>query len=269
MKNKNVKVYGFSGFSKGWKESFQSGDQEPWVFRGGLISDLQRLMPVDAGNDLFVYKFPDSPTVEYYLIRPYNHMDEEQVFKVYQKIDQDSQKLTEDFKELLFDLNICPFLTLNPELTIVMHNSCDNIIGYACAVVDCKIFNRNKEVCWIPSMCEKYPLEKFVNLPDLDFVKNNVNTFHNFKYDCPTCVYSTYPSILTLGILKDDLILNSSIAKQMVTVLLAALRSNGSFGVHVCLNDVQCGDIDFYLKLGFNEIFRDNDNSLIYLGRQF
>lgn len=58
----------FSGFSKGWKETFSSGDQEvsyfvtnfilvfvnllrsiklfffffqPWVFRGGLTADLQ------------------------------------------------------------------------------------------------------------------------------------------------------------------------------------------------------------------------------------
>lgn len=29
------------GFSKGWRETFMSGDQEPWVFRGGLTADLQ------------------------------------------------------------------------------------------------------------------------------------------------------------------------------------------------------------------------------------
>lgn len=29
------------GFSRGWKETFMSGDQEPWVFRGGLTADLQ------------------------------------------------------------------------------------------------------------------------------------------------------------------------------------------------------------------------------------
>jgi len=29
------------GFSNGWKETFMSGDQEPWVFRGGLTADLQ------------------------------------------------------------------------------------------------------------------------------------------------------------------------------------------------------------------------------------
>lgn len=31
----------FVGFSKGWKEAFMSGEQEPWVFRGGLTADLQ------------------------------------------------------------------------------------------------------------------------------------------------------------------------------------------------------------------------------------
>lgn len=31
----------YPGFSKGWKETFMSGDQEPWVFRGGLTADLQ------------------------------------------------------------------------------------------------------------------------------------------------------------------------------------------------------------------------------------
>jgi hypothetical protein len=38
----------FLGFSKGWKESFMSGDQEPWVFRGGLTADLQVMYQVDS-----------------------------------------------------------------------------------------------------------------------------------------------------------------------------------------------------------------------------
>ncbi|PSN36772.1 Protein O-GlcNAcase [Blattella germanica] len=33
----------YTWFSKGWKETFMSGDQEPWVFRGGLTADLQHL----------------------------------------------------------------------------------------------------------------------------------------------------------------------------------------------------------------------------------
>nr|CAD7257175.1 unnamed protein product [Timema shepardi] len=33
----------YTWFSKGWKETFMSGEQEPWVFRGGLTADLQVL----------------------------------------------------------------------------------------------------------------------------------------------------------------------------------------------------------------------------------
>lgn len=33
--------FSHSGFSKGYKEAFQSGEQEPWLFRGGLTGELQ------------------------------------------------------------------------------------------------------------------------------------------------------------------------------------------------------------------------------------
>lgn len=56
-----------------------SGDQEPWVFRGGLTADLQRLMPIDNGNDLLVYKPPSWPMAELYSIRPYAESDKEKV----------------------------------------------------------------------------------------------------------------------------------------------------------------------------------------------
>lgn len=98
-----------------------SGDQEPWVFRGGLTADLQvriknfhhihflfydfevmfmfykvvvfyevmfmfynfqRLIPVDSGNDLFVYKAPEVPTSKVYTIRPYLPADEQKIYAV-------------------------------------------------------------------------------------------------------------------------------------------------------------------------------------------
>jgi len=42
------------GFSNGWKETFMSGEQEPWVFRGGLTADLQVHLIADIY--LFIYK---------------------------------------------------------------------------------------------------------------------------------------------------------------------------------------------------------------------
>lgn len=99
-----------------------SGDQEPWIFRGGLTSDLQvkgiyklhygadsiayflcfqRLIPVDSGNDLFIYKLPDIPTPNYYLIRPYSNADEDEIYRVCQKKSCDESISTELYPGIL------------------------------------------------------------------------------------------------------------------------------------------------------------------------
>ncbi|CAL8078534.1 unnamed protein product [Calicophoron daubneyi] len=40
-------------FSPGYKDMVTSGDQEPWTFRGGLITELQRILPLESAQDLF------------------------------------------------------------------------------------------------------------------------------------------------------------------------------------------------------------------------
>lgn len=47
---------------------------------------FQRLIPVDSGNDLFVYKAPEVPSSKIYTIRPYLTSDEETVYAVCNKI---------------------------------------------------------------------------------------------------------------------------------------------------------------------------------------
>lgn len=162
-----------------------------------------------------------------------------------------------------------PFVTINPELCLVLQNPNDRLSGYACAALDAKHFYQNQEMCWLPEMQEKYPLS-LLDAPDLTpTAKDSINHFHNFKYDYPQDVLSTHPSIMTCCILKDQCSGDSSLAKRLVTVLLAALRSNGSFGVHVCINRTDHYMHQFYSKLGFVDIYEDATNGRVYLGRNF
>lgn len=149
--NSNSYVQGsFTWFSKGWKETFMSGDQEPWIFRGGLVVDIQRLVPVDSGNDLFVYKLPETPTLSLFNIRPYTNMDEERVFKICHQTCRDGSDCTELFpqslQEIASDRLVAPFIILNPEFCMVIENGKKNIVGYACAAPDAKHFYRSQEV---------------------------------------------------------------------------------------------------------------------------
>ncbi len=47
---------------------------------GGLVSDLQRLLPLDSGHDLYQYKFPDVPAPLLFYVRPFQPKDEDAVY---------------------------------------------------------------------------------------------------------------------------------------------------------------------------------------------
>ncbi|CAO1438847.1 unnamed protein product [Diamesa hyperborea] len=261
----------YTWFSKGWKETFMSGDQEPWVFRGGLIADLQRLIPVDSGNDLFVYKLPETPTLNLYSIRPYSTMDEPEVFQLCHKTCRDgsdcSDLFPQNLQEIPADRLVAPFLILNPEFCMVVENDNKTLVGYACAALDATFFYRSQEALWLPKMCEKYPMS-LLDEPNLSqAAKDTITHFHNFKYDGPVSVLGTHPSIMTCCILRDQLTYDQSVCKRLICVLLATMRSNGSSGVHVCINRTDSYMLQFYSNLGFLELY--HDDAISYLGRNF
>ncbi|XP_055617072.1 protein O-GlcNAcase [Toxorhynchites rutilus septentrionalis] len=277
---------GYTWFSKGWKETFMSGDQEPWVFRGGLVSDLQRLIPLDAGNDLFLYKLPETSAVNLYTLRPYLYTDETSLYSICNRTIQDgdeiSERLPDGLSNLYADLDLGPFLTLAPEFCILIEDNSAGVVGYACAALDTKSFIRKIEQCWIPEMCLKYPLSllqghdssedcsKETSNAVPQRVHDSIMYFHNFKNDYPASVLNTHPSLMSCHILKSVLEEDETVCKRVITVLLAALRSNGSsFGVHVCIDRSDRFLHQFYTKLGFIDIYRDDGDSKLYLGRNF
>lgn len=303
-----------------------SGDQEPWVFRGGLTADLQvslstiiiiliifymkllffskRLMPVDSGNDLFLYKLPELPTSDYHLIRPYTPIDEVELGQVCTQAflqlslnGSDERPVESDacfeslfpshLSELIADNIVGHFVTLYPHFCMVAHDASNAIVGYAAAALNIQTFMRNVEVCWIPSMKEKYSeslLEKdnFINVANGSesaqrhssklnaLIAEMIRDFHNYEYQCPAEVSNAYPALLTATALKDALLRDYGLLKRLITVTLATLRSNGCFGVHVRLS-FRDSEIfqQHYAKVGFTEVYRDPENKFIYLGRRF
>lgn len=258
----------------GWRETFTSGDQEPWVFRGGLTADLQRLIPVDSGNDLFLYKLPEVPTTSFPTIRPYRPTDQPHVKAICHRTCRDGSDCSDLFPSALqsipADRLIGPFVTLTPEFCLVVVDGAD-VVGYACAALDARHFYRQQEVCWMPDMRAKYPLALLE--PDAaeqmtPAAMESIRHFHHFKYEFPTDVLRTHPSIMTCCVLKDQFIADQSTAKRLVTVLLAALRSNGSAGVHACINRADRFLHQFYSKLGFVEL-HEEPSGKVYMGRNF
>lgn len=260
-----------------------------------MTADLQRLIPIDSGNDLFLYKLPDEPTTNFPRIRPYRADDEQHLFRICHRTCRDGSDCSELFPDTLqtipADRLVGPFLTLTPELCLVVVDDGDHdaddvgrpmadehggVIGYACAALDAKEFYRKQEMCWMPAMCEKYPLSLLGanggtdgGVGDLTVAAiESIRHFHGFRYECHAEVAATHPSIMTCCVLKEQFLVDQSVAKRLVTVLLAALRSNGSSGVHACLNRDDRFLHQFYGKLGFVELFAE-PNGKVYMGRNF
>ncbi|EDW96236.1 uncharacterized protein Dyak_GE25717 [Drosophila yakuba] len=277
----------YTWFSKGWKEAFMSGDQEPWVFRGGLIADLQRLMPVDSGNDLFVYKLPEQPTANYYLLRPYCNSDEQQVNDLCTRLYLQWQgeldggthipfPLPANVANIVADGLIGGHITLSPQLCIVAYDENNSIIGYSCAALDVNIFRRNLELCWYTELREKYSRDVCsqedgeVTQLVTSFVDNYHDSSVNGAVDqCPVEVSGSFPAVLISGTLREAEERDSGITKRMLTVLLAALRANGCFGAHVRVPQQDIAQVNYYSRIGFVDVYREEATKCIYMGRRF
>ncbi|RUS72113.1 hypothetical protein EGW08_020126 [Elysia chlorotica] len=253
------------GFSKGYKEAFMSGDQEPWVFRGGLQAELQRLLPIDSAHDLFYIKPPDYIVTRPCNLRPYRSEDEDALYQICLKTCDDGMDGTDVFPDsplLMGDKLLGKFLTLSPEYGFVIEDDM-GVCGYAVAALDARELAKKVEVAWLPAMREKYqaPDKKDSYSP----AEEVIQSFHCERKTISDDVYLQFPSVLRLDVLPSR-IEDPALPRRLLACVLSSLKCNGSKGVHC---ELSVGDkflIDFYSKLGFfpvtsmDEIVEDTVN---------
>lgn len=175
------------------------------------------------------------------------------------------------------DCVVGPFLTMNPAYTLIIENREQSVItGFICGAPDAKQFHQNALMGWWPCLAEKYPKveleERCKGLPSQvqDALKEHAKTIHNTDDDeCPPDVLVQYPSIMVCCIWPVNAQEYFSLAKRLATVLFAALRSGGSFGVHTWVEKRNSAAQEFYTKLGFTAVHEDRRTGRSMLGRKF
>ncbi|XP_028043581.1 protein O-GlcNAcase [Bombyx mandarina] len=291
----------YTWFSKGWREAFESGAQEPWVFRGGVVADLRRLLPVDCGDVLrSPPRAPDLPLAP----RPYRPADELEIYEIYNKTcregDVSSDMFPSDLQSLPTDRLIAPFLHLSPDLCMVLeddgsftHSDAttpdsepsdpDNkdmpsskmngvrkeVVGFACAALDSKEFYRLQEIAWVPELCEKYPLSLLDRTDLSETAKEYIRELHGGAAGgageaaeaAETARRGAAAEVRCGAVPAAD----SLAPARMLTCLLAALRASGANGVHTTVSAADTQLQQFYSKLGFVEVSRARGQ--LYLAR--
>ena len=245
-------VIGRHTWFSGIREAFQSGDHEPWVFRGGLTADLQRLMPVDSGNDLFLYPYPDTPTAQIYTIRPFSQSDLAACYQVTQQTWDDGIDASQFFAShpnIVGEKSIGSFVTFYPELGFVMENSAGQIVGYVFAAPSCQEHHQRLTNVWIPELRFKYPLVEPGEGELLTPCEAVINSLH--KEVGPLPGYIEGPDswgLIKLAVLPS--VLDASLSRRAMMLILACLRTCGTLKVLTEVPRKERYVIDLYTKLG-------------------
>uniref|UniRef100_A0A3P9HE91 O-GlcNAcase n=1 Tax=Oryzias latipes TaxID=8090 RepID=A0A3P9HE91_ORYLA len=231
---------------------FLRGDQEPWAFRGGLAGEFQRLLPIEAANDLFYQPPPSLPTSKIYTIRPYYPKDETAVYKICKEMyceGMEDELFSQEDPDLIGDRLVGGLLTLSSDYGFVLEDE-DGICGYAVGTVDVKPFIKKCKLSWLPFMQEKY------NKPDcekdLTEAEKMMLSFHEEEDGLPDSFLSNFPSLIKVDIHAK--VTDPSVAKSMMGCLLSSLKANGSRGAFCKVRQTDKRMLDFYSKLGCFEV---------------
>lgn len=160
---------------------------------------------------------------------------------------------------------------------MVIENRESVITGFVCGAVDAKQFYQSGRMCWWPTLAQKYPQELFSAAQQLgeplkghlERLGKRIHQGSEMDDECPEDVAAQYPSVMVCCIYPVNPQEYFSLAKRLATVLFAAFRSNGSFGVHTWIDKGSSAAQEFYSKLGFNVVYEDHIKARTMLGRKF
>ncbi|XP_053548462.1 protein O-GlcNAcase [Bombina bombina] len=245
---------------------FLIGDQEPWAFRGGLAGEFQRLLPIEAANDLFFQPPPLTPTSKVYTIRPYYPKDEASVYKICREMYDDAMDdhPFESQPDLVGDKLVGGLLSLSLDYCFVLEDE-DGICGYAVGTVDVTPFIKKFKSSWIPFMQSKYIKPKCDK--ELSAAEKIMLSFHEEQEIMPDTFLASFPSLIKVDIHKK--VTDPSVAKGMMACLLSSLKAHGSRGAFCEVKPDDKRILDFYSKLGCFEIAKMEGfpKDIIILGR--
>ncbi|KAI4876626.1 hypothetical protein NFI96_020556 [Prochilodus magdalenae] len=242
-------------------------EAEPWVFKGGLSGEVQMLLPVGTSSELFSHPPPLFPTSRLYNIRPFQHKDKVELYRMVRQLHQrargaqDSAVAHPDF---IGDRCLGASLALCPEYSFVLEDEL-GVCGCAVGILDVRSFAKRCQATWLPAMRDKYPTRPH-GANGHTATKEALQNFHE-EQDYPDSLLYHFPSQLRLEALPE--LVDCSVSRSLLTSLLTALKANGSQGVFCEVQPTDRLRLEFLTKLGFLEILRGEARSTegLVLGR--
>ncbi|XP_036406981.1 protein O-GlcNAcase [Megalops cyprinoides] len=230
-------------------------ESEPWVFKGGLSGEVQMLLPVGTSSELFTHPPPLFPTSRLYNIRPFQHKDKVELYRMVRQLHLQAQgkpDSSQPHPDLIGDRYLGASLALCPEYSFVLEDEM-GVCGCVLGVLDVRSFIKRRQASWIPAMRDKYPTRAHGGAGH-NGAQEALQLFQEDQPDYPDSLLYHFPSQLQLDALPE--LVDCSVTRSLFTALLTALKANGSQGVFCEVLPTDRQRLELLTKLGFLEILR-------------
>jgi ribosomal protein S18 acetylase RimI-like enzyme len=187
------------------------------------------------------------------LIRPYRPSDLDALYQICLRTGDDGQDATSLYHDprLLGHVFAAPYGLFEPALAFVAEDAA-GVGGYIVGALDSQAFEERLERIWWPRLRARYP-DPPASVPGEQLTPDQqVAHMIHHRWRIADGLAARYPSHLHINLLPR--LQAGGLGSQMIKVLTAALRDQGSPGVHLHVPRGNQHAPGFYRHIGFTEL---------------
>ncbi|HJR24887.1 MAG TPA: GNAT family N-acetyltransferase [Acidimicrobiales bacterium] len=186
------------------------------------------------------------------MIRPVRPADHDALYDICLRTGDAGGDATPVFEDrrLLGDIFVVPYAVLEPEHAFVLDDGTGDAVGYAVGALDTHAFEDRLEAEWWPAARARHA--------DPAGVDTIEGLFLGYLHGPPRAaadLVAAYPSHLHIDLLPAAQ--GQGWGRRLMETLFAALRADGSTGVHLGVSEANGRAIAFYTHLGMTELGSD------------
>jgi ribosomal protein S18 acetylase RimI-like enzyme len=186
-------------------------------------------------------------------IRPYRPADIDALYEICLQTGdggQDATSLHEDLR-LPGHCFAAPYALFEPSLAFIAEDT-SGVAGYVIGALDSQAFEKRLERDWWPGLRARYP-EPPPGIPSGEWTPDQriAHIIHH-PFGTPDKLAASYPSQLHINLLPRLQALGYG--RRMIETLIAALRDQGSVGVHLHVSLRNQRAASFYQHIGFTRL---------------
>jgi GNAT superfamily N-acetyltransferase len=186
-------------------------------------------------------------------IRPYRPADIDALYQICLLTGdrgQDATLLYHDPK-LLGHCFAAPYGLFEPSLAFVAEDS-SGVAGYVIGALDSQAFEKRLEINWWPDLRTRYPEPPPDLLPEQWTPDQRLAHIIHHPFRTPAELAARYPSHLHIDLLPR--LQAQGYGRQLIATVTAAMRDQGSCGVHLNVTIGNERAASFYRHIGFTQL---------------